>query len=57
MSSHCIVVGQPLDGPGARPFNYAPEKKWKPVPKAAQGQFPSVEEIMSRGSVKPRLAQ
>jgi plastocyanin len=47
-----IIVGRPLDGPGTRAFNYAPEKSWKPVPIAAQRQFPSVEEIMAKGIVR-----
>jgi plastocyanin len=32
-----IVVGAPGDGGGARPFGYAPERHWKPVPPAARG--------------------
>lgn len=47
-----IVVGRPLDGPGTRTFNYAPEKRWKPVPEAAQKAFPSIEEIMAKGIVR-----
>lgn len=52
-----IIVGKPLDGPGIKPFGYAPEKKWKVVPKAAQMHFPSVEEIMAKGVVRLSGAQ
>jgi plastocyanin len=48
-----IIVGRPLDGPGTRTFNYAPEKRWKPVPEAAQRAFPSIEEITAKGIVRP----
>lgn len=47
-----IVVGKPIDGPGTRPFNYAPGKKWNPVPLAAQKQFPPVGEIVRAGIVR-----
>lgn len=46
-----IVVGKAGDGPGTRAFGYAPQMKWKPVPAAAQAQFPAVAEILARGSV------
>ena len=46
-----IVVGRPLEGPGTRPFNYAPEKSWKPVPSAAQKSFPSVSRILEKGVI------
>lgn len=46
-----IVVGDPGDGPGTRPFGYAPEKHWAPVPEIAQKQFPSVAEIVQKGTV------
>jgi plastocyanin len=48
-----IIVGKPLPGPGAEPFGYAPDKGWKPVPKPAREHFPSIEKIMSKGSVSP----
>ncbi len=43
-----IVVGSPGSGPGTRPFDYAPQRKWNPIPVAAQKQFPSIEEIMRK---------
>ena len=46
-----IVVGRPGAGPGTRPFGYASEKKWNPVPHAAQKQFTSIAEIMRNGLV------
>jgi len=46
-----IVVGRPLDGPGTRSFNYAPQKGWKPVPPGAQKEFPSVSRILEKGVV------
>lgn len=47
-----IVVGKPGSGPATRPFNYAPEKRWKPVPAAAQAQFPSIETIANQQVVR-----
>jgi plastocyanin len=47
-----IVVGAPGDGPGTRPFGYAPEKAWNAVPLVAQKQFPAIREIMREGSVR-----
>jgi plastocyanin len=47
-----IVVGTPGDGPGTRPFGYAPGAGWDPVPPAAQVQFPAVDEIMRDGNVR-----
>jgi plastocyanin len=47
-----IVVGKPGNGPGTRPFNYAAEKGWRPVPAAAQAQFPSVEAITNKQVVR-----
>lgn len=47
-----IVVGAPGDDPGTRPFGYAPEKHWKPVPQAAQKAFPAVSLIMKDGIVR-----
>jgi plastocyanin len=47
-----IVVGTPGNGPGTRPFGYASGKAWKPVPEAAQKQFPAIGDIMRKGSVR-----
>lgn len=47
-----IIVGKPGAGPGTRPFGYAPEKKWDPVPPAARDKFPAIEEIMRQGVVR-----
>ncbi len=47
-----IVVGRALEGPGTRPFNYAPEKGWKSVPPGAQKEFPSVSLIIEKGAVR-----
>lgn len=53
-----IIVGKPGNGPGTRPFGYAPEKKWNPVPAAARDRFPSIEEIMRKGVVRaPQAGQ
>ena len=46
-----IVVGAPGDGPATKPFGYAPDKRWKPVPEAARKAFPSVAEIVRKGAV------
>ncbi|MCR4333370.1 MAG: plastocyanin/azurin family copper-binding protein [Sulfuricaulis sp.] len=46
-----IVVGDPGDGPATKPFGYAPDAHWKPVPEAARKVFPSVAEIMQKGTV------
>ena len=43
-----IVVGDPGDGPGTKPFGYAPGKHWKPVPDIARKVFPAVAEILQR---------
>jgi plastocyanin len=43
-----IVVGRPLEGPGTKSFNYAPDKGWKPVPPVAQKEFPSVTSIIEK---------
>ena len=48
----CIIVGKPDNGPGARPFGYAPEKKWDSIPAMARDKFPSIEEIMRQGVVR-----
>lgn len=47
-----IVVGDPGDGPATKPFGYAPSAHWKLVPEAARKAFPSVAEIMQKGTVR-----
>ena len=47
-----IVVGSPGDGPGTKPFGYAPNEHWKSVPEVARDAFPSVAEIMQKGTVR-----
>ena len=49
-----IVVGQPGDGPGTKPFGYAPNERWKPVPEVARKVLPSVAEIVQEGKVSTR---
>jgi plastocyanin len=49
-----IVVGRPLEGPGTRPFNYAPQKGSKPVPLPAQNAFPAISLILEKGVVHSR---
>jgi plastocyanin len=51
-----IVVGAPEAGPGTRAFGYAPDHRWKPVPKAAQQAFPAIALIMEKGAVRARSA-
>lgn len=50
-----IVAGRPA-GPGALPFDYfsgrAGTAAWKPVPRAAQQAFPSVEAILRQKVVR-----
>ncbi|RIK91087.1 MAG: hypothetical protein DCC72_11150 [Burkholderiales bacterium] len=46
-----IVVGEPGDGPGTKPFGYAPNEHWTPVPEIARKAFPSVDQILKKGSV------
>jgi plastocyanin len=50
-----IIVGQP-GGPGALPFDYFKDRPeasaWKPVPRAAQKAFPSVESIVKQHVVR-----
>src|SRR5688500_6468208 len=46
-----IVVGEPGDGPGTKPFGYAPNEHWKPVPEAARKALPSIAEIVQKGKV------
>jgi plastocyanin len=49
-----IVVGRPLEGPATRPFGYAPQKGWKPVPLPAQNAFPAISLILEKGVVHSR---
>ena len=51
-----IVVGKPAAGPGTRPFDYAPDRHWKPVPTPAQQAFPSIALIMEKSVVRARSA-
>ena len=47
-----IVVGEPGDGPGTRPFAYAPDEHWNRVPDAAQKSFPAIRLIMEKGAIR-----
>jgi len=49
-----IVVGEPGDGPGTKPFGYAPDARWKPVPEVARKALPSIAEIVQTGKVRTR---
>lgn len=49
-----IVVGEPGDGPGTKPFGYAPDARWKPVPEVARKALPSIAEIVQKGKVRTR---
>lgn len=49
-----VVVGEPGNGPGTKPFGYAPGENWKPIPEAARKVFPPVAEIMRKGTVRAR---
>jgi plastocyanin len=49
-----IVVGDPGNGPGTKPFGYAPDEHWKPVPDVARNRLPSVAEILAKGTVPAR---
>ena len=49
-----VVVGEPGDGPGTKPFGYAPNEHWKAVPDDASKAFPPVAEIMQNGTVRAR---
>jgi len=51
-----IIVGEPAAGPGTRPFGYAPDRHWKPVPTAAQHAFPAIALIMEKGMARARAA-
>ncbi len=47
-----IVVGDPGDGPGTKPFGYAPSAHWKLIPDAARKAFPSVTAIMRKETAR-----
>ena len=49
-----VVVGEPGDGPGTKPFGYAPNERWKAVPDVARKALPPVAEIMQKGTVRIR---
>ena len=49
-----IVVGEPGDGPGTKPFAYAPGEHWKPIPEAARNAFPPIDEILRQVKVQGR---
>ena len=47
-----VVVGDPGDGPGTKPFAYAPARHWNVIPAAARAAFPAVDEIVRKGKVR-----
>jgi hypothetical protein len=47
-----IVVGDPGNGPGTKPFGYAQGEHWRPVPEAARKAFAPVGEILKKGVVR-----
>ncbi|MEQ9618372.1 MAG: plastocyanin/azurin family copper-binding protein [Deltaproteobacteria bacterium] len=53
-----IIVGKPT-GPGALPFDYyegrSDTKNWRPVPPAAQKEFPTIERIMREKVVRIKV--
>ena len=53
-----LIVGQPI-GPGSLPFDWfkgRPEARdWLPVPATARATFPSMDDIMRRGTVPDKL--
>ena len=49
-----VVVGEPGNGPGTRPFGYAPDKHWKAVPDVARKALPRVAEVLRKGTVHAR---
>jgi len=49
-----IVVGEPGNGPGTKPFGYAPSEHWKPIPEAARKAFPPVADILREGTARVR---
>ncbi len=56
-----IVVGEPGEGPGTRPFDEVPAspgaEKWRPVPEAARKAFPPVDRIVREKVVRITAAQ
>jgi hypothetical protein len=53
-----LIVGQPI-GPGSQPFDWFKGRTegpdWLPVPAAARAVFPSIDDIMRRGTMPGRL--
>lgn len=49
-----VVVGTPGDGPGTKPFGYAPANGWNPVPAAARAAFPHIDDIVRHGKARAR---
>lgn len=49
-----VVVGESGNGPGTKPFGYAPSEGWKPIPEVARKAFPPVGEILQKGTVRAR---
>src|SRR6478609_9992784 len=49
-----IVVGEPGNGPGTKPFGYAPSEHWKPIPEVARKAFPPIADILRKGTVRVR---
>jgi plastocyanin len=49
-----IVVGDPGNGPGTKPFAYAPGEDWKPIPQMARDAFPPIAEILQKRTVRGR---
>ena len=49
-----VVVGDPGDGPATKPFGYAPDERWASVPEVARKAFPSIDEILKKGTVPGR---
>jgi plastocyanin len=49
-----IVVGEPGNGPGTKPFGYASNESWTPIPDAARKAFPPIAEIVQKGTVRAR---
>jgi plastocyanin len=49
-----VVVGDPGDGAGTKPFGYAPAEHWKPVPQAARARLPAITDVVKHGTVPGR---
>jgi len=49
-----IVVGEAGNGPGTKPFGYAPSEHWKPIPDAARKAFPPIADILQKGTARVR---